>query len=104
MIPVAATFPTIATLPTGPTTSSQMASGASHDGSFFHTIHDALSSVGQSQAAATKAETAVAAGKPGASQATALVLSDRAELGWTGIVAVRNEVVSAYQTLSNMQI
>lgn len=72
--------------------------------SFLGTIHAALDAVSKAQNSASGAEAAVAAGKPGASQATALVLSDRAELGWTGVVAVRNEVVSAYQTLTNMQI
>jgi len=80
-------------------------STATDDGkSFLGTIHAALSAVSAAQDAASGAEKAVAAGKPGASQATALVLSDRAEIGWTGVVAVRNEVVAAYQTLSNMQI
>ncbi len=102
MIPVSAALPTIATPPSG--TGVHATGGTSPDGSFFHTIHEALSSVSHDQSAATRAETAVASGKPGASQATALVLSDRAELGWTGVVAVRNELVSAYQTLSNMQI
>ncbi len=74
------------------------------DGSFLATIHAALDAVSQAQNSASAAETAVAAGKPGASQASALILSDRAELGWTGVVAVRNEIVSAYQTLTNMQI
>ncbi|GHD98130.1 hypothetical protein GCM10008024_00410 [Allgaiera indica] len=74
------------------------------DGSFLGAVHAALDAVSQAQGAASDAETAVAAGKPGASQASALILSDRAELGWTGVVAVRNEIVSAYQTLTNMQI
>ena len=71
---------------------------------FLKTVQSALNNVSDAQNAAAAAENAVAAGKPGASQATALILSDRAEIGWTGVVAVRNEVVSAYQTLSNMQI
>ncbi|TMV87880.1 flagellar hook-basal body complex protein FliE [Thioclava sp. BHET1] len=77
---------------------------AAGSSSFLDTIHAALASVSAAQGAAAASESAVAAGTPGASQATALVLSDRAELGWTGVVAVRNEIVSAYQTLSNMQI
>ena len=72
--------------------------------SFLDTVQSALGAVSQAQGAASAAESAVAAGKPGASQATALVLSDRAEIGWTGVVSVRNEVVAAYQTLTNMQI
>ncbi|MGH7057888.1 MAG: flagellar hook-basal body complex protein FliE, partial [Acetobacteraceae bacterium] len=68
------------------------------------TLQRALNDVSRSQEAATAAENAVAAGKPGASMSTALVLSDRAEIGWNAVVAVRNEVVSAYQTMMNMQI
>lgn len=76
----------------------------SHASHFLDTINHALKSVSSDQAQAQSAETAVASGKPGASVATALVLSDRAEIGWTGVVAVRNEAVSAYQTVMNMQI
>lgn len=72
--------------------------------SFAGTLQHALSAVSQSQHAAAAAENAVATGAPGASTATALVLSDKAEVNWTGLVAVRNEVVSAYQTIMNMQI
>ena len=71
---------------------------------FDATLKQALTDVSQSQAAASAAENAVAAGDPGASTSTALVLSDRAEIGWNAVVAVRNEVVSAYQTMMNMQI
>lgn len=78
--------------------------GAQAGHSFLETVHSALNAVSRDQGAAAAAESAVAAGRPGASQATALVLSDRAELGLTAVVAVRNEVVSAYQTLTNMQI
>jgi flagellar hook-basal body complex protein FliE len=71
---------------------------------FGATLQQALADVSQSQTAATSAENAVASGEPGASTSTALVLSDRAEIGWNAVVAVRNEVVSAYQTMTNMQI
>ena len=79
-------------------------SASVHGGDFLQTLHGALMGVSADQAAATKAENAVAAGAPGASMATALVLSDKAETAWNAVVAVRNEVVSAYQTLTNMQI
>ncbi|MEX1663285.1 flagellar hook-basal body complex protein FliE [Thioclava sp. 15-R06ZXC-3] len=82
----------------------EKASDGASGASFLKTVESALNAVSDAQSSATSAENAVAAGKPGASQATALVLSDRAEIGWNGVVAVRNEVVSAYQTLSNMQI
>jgi flagellar hook-basal body complex protein FliE len=71
---------------------------------FAGTLLNALSAVSQSQGGAAAAENAVATGAPGASTSTALVLSDKAEVNWTALVAVRNEVVSAYQTIMNMQI
>lgn len=89
-----------ATAPTSPTPSKNF----KVDDKFLSTLQGALTEVSGNQAAATEAENAVAAGVPGASMATALVLSDKAEIGWNAVVAVRNEVVSAYQTLSNMQI
>jgi flagellar hook-basal body complex protein FliE len=55
------------------------------------------------QAAAAQSEAAVAAGVPGVSLGQALVNSDRAEVAWTATVAVRDEVVSAYQAIMNMQ-
>jgi flagellar hook-basal body complex protein FliE len=73
-------------------------------GDFLSTISQALGATSQDQAAASDAENGVAAGKPGASMASALVLSDRAELAWNAVVAVRNEVVSAYQSVMNMTI
>jgi flagellar hook-basal body complex protein FliE len=73
-------------------------------GNFFHTLTSALQGVSQAQGSASAAETAVATDAPGASTASALVLSDKAEIGFNAVVAVRNEVVSAYQTLMNMQI
>lgn len=81
----------------GPTT-------PNHGSSFAGTLQNALAEISQSQHAAAAAENAVATGAPGASTATALVLSDKAEVNWTALVAVRNEVVSAYQTIMNMQI
>lgn len=73
-------------------------------GDFLETLQHALTAVSQNQSAASAAEEAVASGTPGASTASALVLSDRAELGFNAVVAVRNEVVAAYQTIMNMQI
>jgi flagellar hook-basal body complex protein FliE len=39
----------------------------------------------------------------GATLPKALVASDQAEVAWNATVAVRNEVVSAYQSIMNMQ-
>jgi flagellar hook-basal body complex protein FliE len=59
--------------------------------------------VSATQKSAATAEGSYAAGVPGASIGQALVASDRAEVAWNATVAVRNEVVSAYQSIMNMQ-
>ncbi len=86
-----------------PETRIGLLSSGNQDG-FAKTLQQALTDVSQSQTAATRAENAVASDQPGASASAALVLSDQAEIGWNAVVAVRNEVVSAYQTMVNMQI
>lgn len=67
-------------------------------------INGALQSVSSAQSTATTAEASYAAGLPGASLGHALVSSDRAEIAWNATVAVRNEVVSAYQSIMNMPL
>lgn len=99
---------TVPTLPTISPLTSGLAAGRTGAGaatpSFLDTVQNALGEVSNAQHQAAGAEQAVAAGAPGASTSTALVLSDRAELEWSAVVAVRNEMVSAYQTVMNMQI
>lgn len=80
---------------------SQPATGA--DGSFLDLANAALQEVSGAQAQAGTAEASYAAGVPGASLAQALVASDKAETAWSATVAVRNEAVSAYQSIMNMQ-
>lgn len=72
-------------------------------GNFLNLVTDALQGVSAQQAAATSAEAGYAAGVPGATLGKALVASDKAEVAWNATVAVRNEVVSAYQAVMNMQ-
>ncbi|MGE4481073.1 flagellar hook-basal body complex protein FliE [Acidocella sp.] len=72
-------------------------------GDFLSLVNDALQGVSAQQASATSAEAGYAAGVPGATLGKALVASDRAEVSWNATVAVRNEVVSAYQAVMNMQ-
>lgn len=100
MIPPVTPLPGIGAL--NPTAAGSGASGSASQ--FAGLLQNALSAVSQSQEGAAAAENAVATGAPGASTSTALVLSDKAELNWTALVSVRNEVVSAYQTIMNMQI
>jgi flagellar hook-basal body complex protein FliE len=66
-------------------------------------VNSALQNVSADQAAAASAQAGFAAGAPGASLPRALVASDRAEVAWNATVAVRNEIVSAYQSIMNMQ-
>jgi flagellar hook-basal body complex protein FliE len=70
---------------------------------FFDTLNQALQNVSTAQGQATSAEAGFTAGVPGATLAKALVANDRAAVSWNATVAVRNELVSAYQSVMNMQ-
>jgi len=70
---------------------------------FAGLIDQALAGVSADQDDAAAKEAGYAAGAPGASLGDALVASDRAEVAWNATVAVRNEVVTAYQSIMNMQ-
>ena len=76
---------------------------ATQPGNFVDLINSALQNVSGAQSAASTAESNYAAGVPGATLGNALVTSDRAEVAWNATVAVRNEVVSAYSSIMNMQ-
>jgi flagellar hook-basal body complex protein FliE len=79
------------------------ASGASDGTSFVDMIDTALRGVSAAQSAAGTAEAGFASGVPGATLGKALVANDRAEVAWNATVAVRNEAVSAYQSVMSMQ-
>jgi flagellar hook-basal body complex protein FliE len=79
------------------------ANPASPPGNFLDLINTALQNVSATQGAATVAQAGFAAGVPGATLSKALVANDRAQVAWNATVAVRNEVVSAYQSIMNMQ-
>jgi len=70
---------------------------------FLDTLNQALQGVSTAQGQATAAEAGFSAGVPGATLAKALVASDRAAVAWNATVGVRNELVSAYQSVMNMQ-
>jgi flagellar hook-basal body complex protein FliE len=72
-------------------------------GSFLDLVNSALQDVSATQKSAAMAEAAYSVGAPGATIGNALVTSDRADVAWNATVAVRNEVVSAYQSIMNMQ-
>ncbi|HYW93830.1 MAG TPA: flagellar hook-basal body complex protein FliE [Gammaproteobacteria bacterium] len=71
---------------------------------FLSTLDHALSRVSDAQRQAGEATRAVASGAPGASLEKALVASDRAKVAWNATVAVRNELVNAYDTVKNMPV
>ncbi len=81
----------------------QAPAGASGAANFLDMVNSALKGVSAAQQSAATAEAGYAVGAPGATLGSALVASDRAEVGWNATVAVRNEVVSAYQSIMNMQ-
>jgi flagellar hook-basal body complex protein FliE len=70
---------------------------------FLSLVNAALRGVSDTQNAAATAESGYAVGASGATLGNALVASDRAEVAWNATVAVRNEVVSAYQSVMSMQ-
>ncbi|WP_298263240.1 flagellar hook-basal body complex protein FliE [Acidocella sp.] len=70
---------------------------------FLDSLNQALHGVSAAQSQATTAEAGFAAGVPGATLAKALVANDHAAVAWNATVAVRNELVGAYQSIMNMQ-
>ena len=76
---------------------------ASPQGNFLDLINTALQNVSATQGSAATAEAGFTAGVPGATHGKAVVANDRAQVAWNATVAVRNEVVSAYQSIMNMQ-
>ena len=79
------------------------AASKSPEPGFFGTLNQALTDVSAAQGQATAAEAGYAAGVPGATLAKALVANDHAAVAWNATVAVRNELVAAYQSVMNMQ-
>lgn len=100
MTEITTSLPMISTLSGSNSDSTQNLGQA---GAFLDVVNEALKNVSGMQQAASQSEAAVAAGVPGVSMGQALVNSDRAEVAWSATVAVRDEVVSAYQTIMNMQ-
>jgi flagellar hook-basal body complex protein FliE len=82
---------------------SQAANATAPGQNFLDMVNTALQGVSATQSTAATAEAGYTAGVPGATLGKALVASDSAEVAWNATVAVRNEVVSAYQSIMNMQ-
>jgi flagellar hook-basal body complex protein FliE len=84
-------------------TGTSASTATTQPGNFLSLVADALQGVSAQQSSAASAEAGYAAGVPGATLGKALVASDKAEVAWNATVSVRNEVVSAYQAVMNMQ-
>ncbi len=76
---------------------------ASPQPGFFEALNRELKNVSAAQEQASVTEAGFAAGVPGDTLAKALVASDRAAVAWNATVAVRNELLAAYQSVMNMQ-
>ncbi len=100
MTNITTSLPALPTLGSATTDAPQNVGGAGH---FLNVINNALTNVSGLQGQAATTEASFAAGAPGATLGKALVSSDRAEVAWSATVAVRDEVVSAYQSIMNMQ-
>ena len=99
-VTIAPITPALGTLATGGV---QPAQDSGSSGGFLDMVNSALRGVSNAQSQASSAEAAFAVGAPGATLGQAVVASDRAEVAWNATVAVRNEVVSAYSSILNMQ-
>jgi flagellar hook-basal body complex protein FliE len=95
--------PALAAASAGQTAASMAAGSGTSQTGFAAALNQALDNVSTAQNQASAAEAGFAAGVPGDTLAKALVASDRAEVAWNATVAVRNELVSAYQSVMNMQ-
>jgi flagellar hook-basal body complex protein FliE len=99
-VTIAPITPALGTLATSGVQPSQ---GSGSTGSFLDLVNSALQGVSNAQGQAASAEAAYAVGAPGATLSQAVVASDRASVAWNATVAVRNEVVTAYSSIMNMQ-
>lgn len=71
---------------------------------FLNTLNQALDQVSSAQKASGTADRALITGAPGASLENAVAADARAKVDWNAVVAVRNEVVNAYNTVMNMPV
>ena len=71
---------------------------------FLKTLNHALEQVSSAQQASGAQDQALITGAPGASLEKAVVADAKAKIDWNAAVAVRNEVVNAYNTIMNMPV
>jgi flagellar hook-basal body complex protein FliE len=73
-------------------------------GSFRTAMAEALQSVSQSQDEAQRLQREVALDNPTVSLEETMVAMQKAQLGFTATLQVRNRLVSAYSEIMNMQV
>ena len=79
-------------------------SAPSDAGNFRTAMADALQSVSQSQDEAQRLQREVALDNPTVSLEETMVAMQKAQLGFTATLQVRNRLVSAYSEIMNMQV
>ena len=77
---------------------------AADAGNFRTAMADALQSVSQSQNEAQRMQNEVALDNPTVSLEETMVAMQKAQLGFTATLQVRNRLVSAYSEIMNMQV
>ena len=81
-------------------TASPQAAGAS----FQHAMTQALSGVSQQQRQAEVLQRELQLDNPAVSLEQTMVSMQKAQIGFQGVLAVRNRLVSAYSEIMNMQV
>jgi flagellar hook-basal body complex protein FliE len=73
-------------------------------GNFKTAMADALKSVSASQMEASRLQREVALDNPNVSIEETMVAMQKAQIGFQGVLQVRNRLVSAYTEIMNMQV
>jgi flagellar hook-basal body complex protein FliE len=78
--------------------------GAAAGGGFKTAMADALKQVSGSQMEASRLQREVALDNPNVSIEETMVAMQKAQIGFQGVIQVRNRLVSAYTEIMNMQV
>lgn len=87
-------------LPAGP----PAAAGAAQGANFRDAMADALKSVSTSQNEVTRLQREFSLENPAVSLESVMIAGEKAKLGFSAVVGVRNRLVQAYSEIMNMQV
>ena len=82
----------------------KIADAGGDSGGFASALTDAVKSVNEAQATATKKTEDYMLGKPGVSLNDLMMDIQKAALGFQGTVQLRNKMTQAYQTIASMPV